>query len=422
MSKILKWSDTSYIANFVIYPAWQGPQIIAMIEWSVAPLDFKIIRHESTFPESITDGDEIISSTSVAGEVNIMNDKSSLEAPNWYYYSVFVDDGGWTRVGYAECFTFGTEWARENLWKYHVPERPFKIRDSKTGKQILQTNYFNWDGNTLASITDDDDPQEVLYDQETLGWQYQLRRYIKFLSFEIDKHADMVKAFPKMFAIKDAPVFMLNLISELLKMEFKKDFTPRYKRQLLRFAVPRMKRKGVNQLVKWITRLLLENTSVYIEEYTDHIMYWNDVGGEDDMNGDPSPFITESKGSFWFGPNLVGNVHNCFVEGSFLADNTSDRIYSPYVYGIFAFYNVEPNISAKLAYVLSWYLKRNIVWLARWFLALVQPITSYHTDAADHKFTCDQNWQDLSYSILCWNYPDGGGGWNDPFDFLPDIS
>lgn len=419
MSKIFSWHDEDYLSSFVGYPAWQGPQIIIMFVPTVAGhgLVYKIIRNDSTFPEDITDGTEVSTDTALTTQVALMNDQASLDPANWYYYSVFVNDGGWVRVGYIECFTFGSEWAREDLWNHHVPERPFKTLDINSTKRVLSTSYEDVPVSAKVAGNITDNPAEILFDQQALGHQKELRRYVKYLSFEIDKYRDLILSYPKLFNIDTAPIYMLNILSELLKMEFKQDFSPLYKRQLLRFATPRMIRKGATQIIKYFVRMLLENKYVYIEEYSDHLVYWTDVGNALDMLGADNDLVTNSVGSFWFGPNQVGECFDCFVVGSYLPDDSSERIYSPYVYGIYVFYNVEPSVTSKLLETVKWYIKKNICWLTKWFLCIVSPSTVETLNITID----DSNYDDLNYVVLNWNDPAGGQGWNDPFNFLPEI-
>lgn len=412
--RMFKNYNKDIIKNLIVYPAWDGKQIVFMIDWEdIGNLNFKIIRNDLTFPEKITTGSEVLDDQLTYGEISIFNDFQNLTGNSWYYYSVFIEDGDWKRVATVECFSFGSDWAKEEIWNRQLPDIPFKVDDKKTEKRIVREGYFSYDGKVENSpIKDTLDPQKVFVNEEERGYQHQLERYIRYLSYEIDKYVDLVNAYSKLFRIDTMPLFMLDLVSELVKMEFKKDFSPIYKRQLIRFSIPRAKRKGTNKIIKWVSRLIMQMKNVYIQEFGNNVIYWNDIGNTKDIYNNHSELVTESIGSFWHGENLTGGVFGCFSEGSYLLDNSIERIYSPYVYGIYLFFHVENPIMRSDLVVLNHYLERNIAWLNKWFTNLVQK-TIFEKKSTE----VNTAWRDLDYKIVCWNFEDTG--WTDEYSILP---
>jgi hypothetical protein len=411
--KLYKTFDQNYIDRLVVYPAWEGPQIVFIIDWaSIGTLDYKILRRKRTFPESHLIGDVIRDSTTDT-DVHIINDLDCLEN-SWNYYSIFIFDGSWKRIADIESFSFGINWAKSDLWDHHIPDFPYKIDDALSEKKVLRESYADYiEGQEINEI-DEVDPQKVLIGENGTVFYHQLRRYIKYLSHEIDNYADLVNSYPKLFRIDTMPLFMLEAVSELVKMEFKCDFSPIYKRQLIRFSIHRARRKGTNLIIRWISRLISQVRWVYIHEFGRNVLYWNDVGNVPGKYGE-SNTVTNAFGSFW-GSTSVG-MFKAFGDDSYLIDTSDDKLISPYVHGIFISVNVGKNVPGSTLNILMYYLEKNVAWINKWFVGLIQPNTHIMSDNPGKEIKLDVYWRDLNYNIVSWTFTDTG--WTDKTAFLP---
>lgn len=291
------------VTSFAANPAREGPQVIT--SWTF-PSDFsslvdeiKLVRKQGSFPESITDGKEVFSSTTFTE-----TEFADLDVTRGvcFYYTMFSQRKSdalfvFDSTTQDEVMPYETGFFEDALFR-KLPQL-YRVQDALVGEQkILEESTVT---TTEAGVRKG---QKLNFKEDPTFPKGFLQRFLKNIALEFDKIKETADFFPTFIDVDETCASFLPRLAELVGITPNFDLPIPRQRDEIRRAVPSYKIKGTQSM-------LISLTSGILKVVPTVVLWRNNVLISNDLNSTSFSFEPED------------------VQKQFLEDDPNDYIADP---------------------------------------------------------------------------------------------